>query len=295
MPSLRRIFYRSPLHRPALGAHAAYWKARYQLSSPASDDQRPRTFAVGLFRTGTHSLTKMVAPHMKAAHEPHRFLFVQQWRRFSQGDLTPEEWERFLRARDRVLGLSLESSGFLCGEVPRLVRLFSDARFILTIREPVSWARSLLREIVVNRRRLGCHYYEPLFRAWFGSDGFGKGDEDLKRRNLFPFSGMMKYWSSSQQAVIESVPPNQLLVLPTDEVSSRLADIESFIGLPAGSIDPAGSHTHRSNWDWDPLEDVSGTYLNECIAEYASPFLEQFDRFTPGRRKTGFRNRGIAG
>ncbi len=89
---------------------------------------------------------------------------------------------------------------------------------------------------------------------------------------------MLRYWSETQAAVLESIPGGRLLVIKTEEISSRLDQIEKFVGLPPESLDPESSHSHRTKQDWDPLENIPSGYLRECVETHTAEFRGRMEK-----------------
>lgn len=99
-------------------------------------------FCIGLPRTGTHSLAHMFGKHFRAAHEPKKqetIINILDWK---SGRYSKSKMLRILALRDKRLKLNLEASHYLHHIVDLLVELFPQAKFILTVREPISWLAS---------------------------------------------------------------------------------------------------------------------------------------------------------
>lgn len=250
---LQKKFYASPLHRPGLELQALSRRISYAGSGLKRPDTRhqPKVFCVGNFKSGTVSLCGLLGQQLRGAHEPDAFLFSKMWLHKAKGQLGSTEWEEFLIRRNNALSLDFEASGFLTTEAPLLAQLYPHSKFILSIREPESWLQSLRRHILKNRSKLGCHYWEPIFEEWFGQAEFEPEEAELKAKNLFPTRGMLNYWKQSNEAAIQAIPRDRLLILETKNLTHSVDQLEAFMGWAEGSLDRSKSHLHRAKQSVD--------------------------------------------
>jgi len=270
---IKRVAVEGPFARPSLELSAAYRRVVYAKTGvrTAATRHQPTVLCIGNFKTGTLSLASLLGEQLKGCHEPDTYLFYKMWLAKAEGRLSPIDWEHFLIRRSNALALEFESSGFLLTEAAILPRLFPETRFILTLREPADWVRSLLRQIEANREGLKDHYWEQVLEQWFGFDSTSGG------RTLYPFDlaflvpRMLEFWKSSNAAAIRSLPVDRTLILETKKLSRSLEQIESFMGWQPGTLDCSKSHRHRTGQSQsleglDKLEDYAP--LHEFQALY---------------------------
>lgn len=273
MTLLKEKICASGLHFPMLCVQDIRHRMQYSFAAHSEPKKLRKTHIIGLgnFKTGTVSLVEVLKPHLKAAHEPHAFTFAKRFLTFAKNQRCESRWKDFLCRRDKALQLEFEASGFLTLEAGRLANLFPKAKFILTVREPLSWVRSLMRHILLNRQRLGCYYWDTVFEVYFGSEAFPKEEASLQGQSLYPLKGLLKYWVESNTHVLDSIPAKRLLVLRTEKLSDSLSELEEFIGLEKGSLDVSLSHAHHSKDSFDPLTDVNLGYLKEMTRKITQP------------------------
>lgn len=231
--TLRNHLARSPLHRPTLEATASLQLWQYR---KARELHTPQILALGMFKTGTLSIAKMFSQHMHDLHEPHAYLFSKKWLQKETGQITDREWESFLIQRYNFLRRPIEASGFLITEARLLSELYPKTKFILTIREPTAWVESLLNHILRNRKLVKFHYWEPVFKHYFGSQDFPPEESALAEQGLFPIVSMLEFWKQKNEAAINAIPGDRLLILDTDQLSQSVPQIETFLNLPNGSV-----------------------------------------------------------
>lgn len=267
---LRRFIVRGPLHRPLLECSAQAQKICYTRTCARSHP--PKVFCIGNFKTGTMSLDGLLGQQLTGAHEPHAYLFTKMWLKYKNGQLSNQEWQDFLIRRCNALSLDYEASGFLTTEAALLAELFPNSKFILTIREPESWLRSMLRHVEKNRQRLGYHYWEPVLQHYFAGHDFPVEETSLEARKLFPLRSMLNYWKHSNESAIRSIPADQLLILDTQKLSESLGQLESFMGWESSTLNPQKSHLHQSPTIQDPTDKISQSYLSTITANYQQAF-----------------------
>lgn len=224
-------------------------------------------FCVGNFKTGTVSLAHLLGPHLRTAHEPDAYAFSRILLARYRGNLSAEEFGLFLVRRVRALGLDCEASGFLPFVARDLQRLFPDSRFILTLRDPVAWAESLLKHILEVRERFGYHYWEPIFDYWFGGDdrhSFEPQERLLEELHLFPLRHVFAHWYLSNRAVLTGIDRKRLLVLPIEELQDSLHPLEDFLELDRGMLKAERAHAHRSSSELKILDRLDAGWVEEC-------------------------------
>ncbi|MAV39268.1 MAG: hypothetical protein CML12_01630 [Puniceicoccaceae bacterium] len=258
---------------------------------------------LGNFKTGTLSLHGLLGQQFRGEHEPNAYLFSRTWLKHTEGYITDEEWINFMIHRNNALKLDYECSGFLTTEASRLAKLFPQTKFVLTIRDPKSWCRSMLRHILKNRHKLGFHYWEPVLQHLFNKQTemskqvadntvqavgpyfmtnkatamtppihplFPDEESSLEEQKLYPLKGLLNYWKTSNRLAIKTIPPERLLILETKKLSESIEQLESFMGLLPGVLNANKSHLHASADLTDPLALISKNYLNEMIDPYQS-------------------------
>ncbi len=234
---------------------------------------RPRSFhgfAVGNGKTGTSSLYAMFREAYRSAHEPEAEILVPVVSDLL-GGRTDVAIDEFLTRRDARLRLELESSGLLVPVLPHLVRLFPDARFVLTAREPRSWFASQASHFIRNNEMRGT-FWQLWRAARFAGHEFTDHDRPLREARLYPLAGFLSWWTRHNQMVLDAVPPERLLIVKTNDIGPRGAEIASFLGADPSKINLENSHMLKGLGLFDPglLDDG---YLTEQIERFCGPMM----------------------
>lgn len=200
-----------------------------------------QVYVVGMPRSGTVSLYDIFKANFRADHEPESRFLTRKVVPYRKKQLDEQDMRRYLRHRDRRLGLELDTS-YLNGEIVELLAdEFPDARFILTIRDAVSWTESMMNfllnkpEFMTSRKP---HIREHM-EVQFGSPPYVYAPEEavLQKLGLHPLSRYLEYWTEHNQRVISLVPPDRLLVIKTADIGHSSKIIEAFLNLPPNSLD----------------------------------------------------------
>lgn len=205
-------------------------------AGPFRRRQGPRVFGVGAAKTGTHSLAALFADRVPSAHEADaRRLIRLHLAREQTGD--DRRLRLALRLRDRLRGLAVDASQVNLYLAADLVALFPDARFVLTLRPPLSWLRSMIddslrREVDPVWLRFRAYRFRPPPDA---APGWPEAEEPLRAAGLHRLDGYLDHWRSAIERVQAAVPAKRLLVVRTEELGARSAEIAAFCGIGGGA------------------------------------------------------------
>lgn len=204
----------------------------------------PKIFCIGLPKSGTHSFAAMFREAgARAVHEPDAEEYI---RRLLNGEPMDDYLARLLLSWDVV------SFSGLYAVAGKLVRLYTDARFVLTVREPASWVQSLISHIEHGR-------ISPMYRRF----------QELRfpTDHTCPVATKLAYWSSHIKAVIAAVPSERLLVTHISHVTA----IEEFCGLPRHTL--KAKHEYRRFEKDRSSIGVSADYLEDSIRVHCADTL----------------------
>ena len=255
-----------------------YWRRIVHQSRKHRYDRSFLAFGVGLPKTGTQSLARILAKEYRAAHEPETWIVTHFLRRNSVAQnrlLTSTSCKELFQARDALLGLEFESNWILGLAIEALYSTFPKAKYILTIRDCISWINSEINQkYVIGHRQpwriLSDYRYGPM-RV------YRKEEIGLKEYNLYPVRSYFRYWSDHISLVLNTVPEENLLVVRTRDLSSELETIATFLGIPVESLDTTRSHSHkRIQKPLDIYELVDPDYLHAQAELYCKDIMDRF-------------------
>jgi len=239
-----------------------------------------QVFGVGMPRSGTVSLNDVFKHRYRAAHEPESRFLTNQIVAYHEGRVSREQLLGCLRRRDRRLGLELDSS-YLNGEIAaELAEAFPQARFVLTLRDCVSWVESMT-SFFMNKPEFMSAAQKPHVLAHmalqFGVPPYTYAAEEsvLQAHGLHPLSAYLKYWHAHNSLVIESLPAERLLVVRTRELGQCAARLERFLDLPQGSLQQA-THSNAAPARHSLVAQIDQDYLRQQVHLHCGALMQQF-------------------
>jgi hypothetical protein len=227
-------------------------------------------------KTGTHSLAAMFEGHYRAAHEAEAeglmALLFDVW----DGNRPWSDVAPFLRARDARLDLEVDAS-LVNGEVVSdLVRLFPDARFVLTVREPRAWLDSMANHSQAHATPPHwVRWRDHRFRA--GELTHPPQEAALAERGLYTLDGYLGSWARHNRMVLEAVPADRLLVLRTEDLGGRLADLARFAGIPVETLDASRVHEFPATERYGTLDELDPDHVADRIEHHCGDLMVRLE------------------
>lgn len=225
-----------------------------------------RVFGVGAAKTGTHTIGEMFADRVPSAHEMDVDRLIRLL--LDEGPNSPA-LRRFLKVRDRWRGLQIDASHVNIFLLDDLMALFPDSRYLLTVRSPALWLRSFLDDSLRADAAPIWHRFRD-FR--FGAKAAADGPEAaLGEDGLYTLEGYLKYWAFSVTEVQARVPADRLLVVPTETIGARAAEIARFAQVPDPDRPPATTHAYRNAQRFGVLDRIPRAHLEARLETLAGP------------------------
>lgn len=201
----------------------------------------PRLIGVGLPRSGTSFLASAVRPPRVGLHEfdaePQALLVAT----ILNGTAPSETVRRYLAQRlRRSATVDADVSHLNAFMAAEWVELEPDARFVMTVREPIAWIDSFARH--TDRLHAVAWHWRLLREARFQPERWPHraGEELLAQRGLPSLDGFMAYWVSHVSCVLSAVPAPRLMTVTTQQLSDSLSSIAAFLGW-SGDLEVAGA------------------------------------------------------
>ncbi|MCV3273783.1 sulfotransferase [Roseobacter sinensis] len=233
--------------------------------------QGVRIFGLGASKTGTHTLSDMFEAHVRCGHEADANRLIGHiLHKAETQDAGP--LHRCLQWRDRIRNLKIDSSSVNAYLIDDLLTLFPDSRFILTVRSPGVWLRSMLDHSALR---------DPTdawkrFRAYrFGPrSGHPPQEAHLNEAGFYPIAAYLGYWHQSVSAALDRVSDGQLLVLRTEEIGPRAQEIAEFCGLGALPT-PDRTHSYANRFRSGALDGIEDAYLIDMLETHLGPLARR--------------------
>ena len=242
-------------------------------------ERRFRIYNVGIAKTGTQSVAGIFANYRSL----HEYLFantVEAIAQHASGALSHAAFRDFIRWRDSVARLDVDSSSYNAFYVDILAQEFTDAQFIFVLRDCWSWLDSMLNMVL----RIG-----PSMPSWMLEHcrvilgphllpDLAQRPTQLSERLPALVDAGLRYWSSANRFVLEALPPQRSLVVRTAELSDSLPRLADFIGIPAATLRTDLRHVHRGPQRFHTLQQVDRAVL---LVRYESDCADLMDTYFP--------------
>lgn len=246
---LRRVIKRSPLGRLL---------------------RRRHLYCVGLPKAGTESVAKLFGKAFRSAHEPQYRETIELACAAGEHRLAPEDVRRALLSRDRDLRLDVEASHVLARFCPELVEIFPAAKFILTVRQPLSWLDSEINQCINYPRSNAAAGFAPWIRLRdlnYGPPPDSRPEQEgaLAQFGLHSLDGFLSYWARHIDAVLDAVPASRLLIVPVESLSRQVSTIARFAQVRDRQLAHDLAHSHRAPVRHDVLLQIPPEYLRAKV------------------------------
>lgn len=199
-------------------------------------------YGVGAAKTGTKSLSAMFLSPARVAHEAEYAALLarlpQAMGRVGDG----EGLREFVRQRREKLRLDVDVGHPLVWYARWIAMEFPDAKFIATVRALHPWVNS----VVDHNRNRG----EPQPHWNYRNVYYGPWEQQHYRTGGRSVVAYLRYWNQHYAHLLEAVPPDRILFVPTDALSERLDQIAMFVGVKRLKMRAAylnyAPHKHRA-------------------------------------------------
>ena len=240
-------------------------------------------YCLGAPRCGTHSIAYIFEKVFSSEHEPFAKKTIQMILSYCQGEIDKSTLYNALNERDAIYQLDMEASHYLHHLSGALVDLFPMARFILTIRDPLSWIQSEINHNLLTSNS----------RIWQRLAAFRYGRYDIKRpekekalenfKNVWPLASHLKYWSEHNTTVLDRVPEERLLVLPIWEIESSVKKMCRLFGpdISSTEFDLTRAHAGRTKKVIDLYSHVDRDYVGALAEEHCGDVIRRLTDLVP--------------
>lgn len=256
---------------------ARFSKSQYKIVPRKLLQQRRfQAFCIGTPKSGTHSVDTLCSGY-RSRHEPDEKFMISFINRMQTGGLTSSEAISILKKRDYHHWLEMESSHY-CGEVIRpLAEAFPKAKFILTVRDCVSWTDSWFNHQLA-RKRLPNDSIFSIGRANYYDKGFtySRYDNFLKELGLFPLKAYLAYWARRNDTVVNTIEPSQLFVMQTNRIREQAHMLASFLDICPNTLLSEASHQFKAKGKFNILSKIDRNYLSDTFNETCGTVHQRF-------------------
>jgi hypothetical protein len=186
-------------------------------------------FCLGAAKTGTTSFAEMFSEYYRAAHEPEVPDLTAAVARVVRGEHTEAEVVAWLQRRHRRLDLDVEASHPLGYMAPWLPQVFPEARFIITLREPLAWLKSRLDYHFHKTPAEWQAYRDLIWGRWH--QGYHPEEAILEGMGLYSIDAYLSQYTEQYEILFKNLPQERCLIINTAQLNDAVAPIADFLRI----------------------------------------------------------------
>lgn len=256
-------------------------KIKYLIPDSLRNLIHPRQFqcfCIGTPKSGTTSIAGLFDKHFRSSHEPERRSIIFYMSDHYHGKYSDDEYVMWLKKRDRRVWLDMESNCFLGYRMDLLFRAFPDAKYILSVREPLSWLDSMLNH-TINYSPASEDVIALWHKIYFQPEQYPHNtiEQPLKDAAVYSLEAYLRYWSSSIDSVLTTIPESQLLIVKTHEFKDRVGDIAHFLAVDSSKIDLTSGHLNKAPQKYHLLNQLPQQFIVEQLNQFTAGTCEKVD------------------
>jgi sulfotransferase family protein len=233
----------------------------------------------GLSKSGTHSIAGIFEGY-RSVHHPDSAVRLELAIRYVEGQLDRARAARTLRWRDRhLLRLEVESSSIAGTLIEPLVDACPEKKFLLTIRGVEAWCDSWI-DHKINSPPTASSRFAALDRAKLRAEDFTptRHDAPFLARGLLPLACYFQLWTRHNARVLQTVPEERLLVVPTEEIGERISEIALFAGVPPSTLRPERAWLFKTPKKHRLLATLDPSYVTDTAERLCGALTERYLR-----------------
>ncbi|MDM8530404.1 sulfotransferase [Anaerolineales bacterium HSG25] len=236
--------------------------------------RRFQAYCLGTAKSGTHSIAGLFGQHYRVAHEPEGE-FLAETVVLTEGQVNFYAQQKMILARDQRLWLELESSMLTYHYMEILLKTFPQAKFILTIRDCYSWLDSLINHQLGEWSSISwqmlrdAHYRQP-------DDVYAPAEQILHEHGLYTLDGYLSYWATHNQHVLDTIPADRLLVIPTKQITAYLPQLADFLSIPPTTLISDKSHLYKAKEKFGILTQIDHNFLEQKVNQHCRTLMDAY-------------------
>ncbi|HKI68741.1 MAG TPA: sulfotransferase, partial [Verrucomicrobiae bacterium] len=263
--------------KPPLKTLLADWTFRFKRRLVGRQKvRRTQVYCVGSAKSGTHSIRSMFSGNVCAGHEPQALQLIEKFFEWHNRRISDQEMTNWILERDRDLALEVDSSWFNVLIHDFLAREFPGARFVLTIRDCYSWLNSEFKRVLHAPTGLSQRIRLREFLYDRENAVYAPEEQILRETGLFPLDNYLSRWSAHNEAVLNTIAAERLLIVRTDQIRARAYEIADFAGLPRHAVRLQRTHEYRNPVEREIIREIDRSFLEEKIERHCRPLMARF-------------------
>ncbi|WP_336175051.1 hypothetical protein [Alloalcanivorax xenomutans] len=250
---MKEFLVSTPLYKPMLKARSIFEEHIIKGLGPR-EGKVNTAYCISPYKSGTTYFSGLFSEKSKSNHEPFMYTTIR-----NMDDTS------FLVKRARWLDLDLECSGFFAGKLQVLRSFAPESPVIFLSRHPETWIGSVVNYFSQLKGKVSYNYvarliFDPL--CDYPVDEFYDLEDDKKKKIV---ENLIEYWIS---IYLEAELDPLSIIVPLDEVDSRLKDISQFLGLPYAPPSEVWKRENRKKKEFSLSDYVDINEYEESVQRF---------------------------
>ncbi len=234
--------------------------------------RRLHCYCIGAAKTATTSVSSMFKNNFDTCHEPDIESTNHHVINYLEGRISARAIRDYIVARDKRFKLEMESTHSLIYISRELAELFPSAKFVVTVREPLSWIRS----------RINFHFKKhpeewEEYRQYFWMDRtkvYAKEESSLEEHGLASLDVYLKQYAEHYQLALANLPEDRRLFVTTDHISDETSKIADFLKIKSSLIKVAHSNAEPDKAAF--IDEIDRDFLLRKVWKHCEPTIRHF-------------------
>jgi len=224
-------------------------------------------FCVGTNKSGTQSINEMFQEKYRSMNDAEEVQFAEAMLAYEFGSSTREQMIDYLKKRDRRLYLEMDCSTLNIHLIELLVEIFPKAKFVLTIRDCVSWLEAEINNTLAHPipRHLRTLWD---YRCQAHQFTHSPGEIALKEAGLYTLDGYFHYWNWHNSTMLKVIPPHRLLIVKSRELGRSPRRIGDFLNINHHTLDASKIRPHGEGKQFDLFKKLDPELVKSKAREH---------------------------
>lgn len=241
----------------------------------AKPARRIHLFGAGPPKSGTHSVAAIFGETYRAKHEPMRARTLETIMAEAFGWISRAKADALWLDMQKNANLEVNSSHHNVHFIDAIVNKLPESKVVLTFRDAYDWTDS---HIDHDMNRIAEMRLTALRDYRFGATYYQHTPEQqiLKEHGTYTLQGYLAFWAWTYQRVIDTVPPERLLIVKLKDLKKKTRELADFAGVEEASLNQQKSHQFVGLGRSFLLSKMPEDYVEEQVRKYAGPLMDKY-------------------
>ena len=236
-----------------------------------------RLYALGLPKTGTVSLQALFGKY-RSGHEFWQWDTNQKHILFKEQTISKEELCEFLVYRDAAACLEMDSAYFNRYYIEMLAEVYSDAKFICLVRDPLSWVKSQVNYFMdIHREALHANRIDNGFP--FDLPRGNQKSRDLFLKNIDEHIEItFKSWANAYRSILnqtQHLSTDRYCFIATNTIFQKIDYLATFAGISENNLFVEKAHSNISVYHIDVLKIANPELIDYYYRKHCKDLMDE--------------------